>query len=746
MGHSLKSWFGKRSLLYQKINNPDVYIPLLVRFLIAGFFHRSPVLFDFIAGPLNKDLPRETVDEIARTSERFFSSSQRHKEFQDNADPFGMVYQDLLDKKVRMEQGEFYTPFPLALQIAERLLDLSEHQRISGSSLMIPSVNSFEDRSTGLFSKTHDVTSKENAAADYSSNSIFGFSIDSAYNSKSEPIRLLDPACGSGVFLIAALTLLRRRENDPQKLLNALFGLDLNPLAVLMTKGNLFLELFKNSFSSASCIGSSDAFSGSDDNEKEDLSKSLDSFIDQCQRQDPFQIFHYDSILCRSPSSPKDIFSFHKDLPLFDLVLGNPPWICWDQLSLSDREKTKPLWRRYGLFDLSGKEARYGGGKKDLASLMFYVCADRFLKERGFLSMIVPLSLLKNDRAGQGFRRFQIGQTGPFLKVIEINDYSRCSLFKGIQSPVSSLAVQKGKETEFPVPCRFWKDKNLTSGSIGFAVPVDPENKTSSFLFSEGRKAADNSSNQSRQYYVAQLGANTAGANGVFWFSNNPVSVPNDPNLIQLQNLADCGKRKIESLKPVLEKELFYPLLRWKDVKRFCARPSARLLLVQDPYLRQGIPLEKMKQKYPNTLKYLLGFENILRSRAAYQKFQAKAPFWSMYNINEKTLSPIKVIWRRMDWQITAAVLLTDEFGRPIIPQETFSMIAVETIDEADYLAAVLNSAATAQKLSEFCQAGSKGFGSPNILKFLSIPQFDPNNPEHLKMSEFGASQRLLFI
>jgi hypothetical protein len=66
------------------------------------------------------------------------------------------------------------------------------------------------------------------------------------------PVRLLDPSCGSGTFLVAALrSELSRlaaegRAEDPAALyevLNNLIGFDINPVAPLMTKVNLLLAL-----------------------------------------------------------------------------------------------------------------------------------------------------------------------------------------------------------------------------------------------------------------------------------------------------------------------------------------------------------------------------------------------------------------------------------------------------------------------------------------------------------------------
>ena len=97
----------------------------------------------------------------------------------------------------------------------------------------------------------------------------------------------------------------------------------------------------------------------------------------------------------------------------FDYVVGNPPWIAWDNLPDEDRQATKPLWERYGLFSLSGRDARHGGGKKDLSMLMLYAAADRYLKPGGRLGMVITQTLFQTKGAGDGFRRFRLGAGRP---------------------------------------------------------------------------------------------------------------------------------------------------------------------------------------------------------------------------------------------------------------------------------------------------------------------------------------------
>ena len=95
----------------------------------------------------------------------------------------------------------------------------------------------------------------------------------------------------------------------------------------------------------------------------------------------------------------------------FDYVVGNPPWIAWDNLPDEERQATKPLWERYGLFSLSGRDARHGGGKKDLSMLMLYAAADRYLKPGGRLGMVITQTLFQTKGAGDGFRRWRLGGT-----------------------------------------------------------------------------------------------------------------------------------------------------------------------------------------------------------------------------------------------------------------------------------------------------------------------------------------------
>jgi len=146
-----------------------------------------------------------------------------------------------------------------------------------------------------------------------------------------------------------------------------------------------------------------------------------------------------------------------------------------------------------------------------------------------------------------------------------------------------------------------------------------------------------------------------------------------------------------------------------------------------------------MRERYPNALAYLEQFRDALVRRAAYRRYQSRAPFYSMYDVGPYTLASVKVVWRRMDRRINAAVVepvADPRLGpRPIVPQETCVLVAVDSADEAHYLCAVLNSSLVGFLVASHSVRGGKGFGSPGMLDFLRIRRYDPGNPIHRELA-----------
>ncbi len=548
------------------------------------------------------------------------------------------LYESLLPKQVRHRLGEYYTPDWLA----EHLLDVAGYR--------------------GL-----------------------------------EQGRLLDPACGSGTFLLAAI---RRAlgvagneaaDGRARAVLGRIVGFDLNPLAVLSARANYVL--------------------------------ALRPWLKPGEAID-VPVHLRDAVLARDGAG--------EHAEAFDLVVGNPPWIVWDHLPENYRRATEPLWREYGLFSLSSAEARHGGAKKDLSALMTCVAADRYLKPRGRLAFVLPQNLFQTKGAGDGFRRFQLGEGAP-LRVLRVDDLSSGKPFAGAANWTATAVFEKGSPTEYPVAYYRWSDGRAPLRLA--AEPIDPDRPTSPWLVRPAGVTTPLSRVKGRSDYEAHLGANSGGANAVYWLEVLGAAEGG----VLVRNRSECGRGSTPQTSQVIEADLVYPLLRWGDVRRWHAAPSGHILLVQDPGRRRGIDAGRMQQDYPRTLAYLARFEPLLRRRAAYRRYQERAAFYSMYDVGPYTTAPHKVVWRRMDRRLSAAV--AGEFDdpvlgrRPIVPQETCVLIAAASADEAHYLCALLNSAVLDFLVRAHSVRGGKGFGTPGMLQVVRLRRFEPDRRIHAELA-----------
>jgi hypothetical protein len=370
--------------------------------------------------------------------------------------------------------------------------------------------------------------------------------------------------------------------------------------------------------------------------------------------------------------------------------------------------------------------------------LMLYAAADRYLKTGGRLGFVITQTLFQTKGAGDGFRRFRLGAEGEHLGVRRVDDLVALRPFGDAANWTSVIVLEKGRPTEYPVPYFKWqKDKSVIpylACPINGEKPGSPWRLTPKLLEQSGRCLQAGPSD-----YRAYLGANSGGANGVYWVE---VLGKADGG-VRIRNLAQKGECRVEAVEAVIEPDLLFPLLRWRDVGRYSARPSDYLLLVQDGATRTGFDESLMHEKFPRTLDYLRRFEKTLRARAAYRRYQESRPFYSMYNVGPYTFSPIKVVWRRMDRRLNAAVAQAVDdplLGRrPMVPQETCVLIACETPAEAHYLCAALNSSPVNELVQSHSVQGGKGFGTPSMLEYLNLRRFDPQNARHQELAALSA-------
>lgn len=545
----------------------------------------------------------------------------------------------------------------------------------------------------------------------------------------------IDPMCGSGVFLAA---IAKRRAQG----ILGLAGIDVHPLAVLTARTALLSTLANSKSPTTLPIHEGDAilaawrkrsgehglFVSTPVGERvldaDDSGATLQRELDQA------------GVLGCAPSMVADATALAR-LGHFDCVVGNPPWIGWESLPDVYRKATVPIWQAYGLFHHRGMETILGGGKKDLSMLATLAAADAWLKPGGTLSFVVNESGFKSVGAARGFRKFQVGDAP--LKVVCVDDMTRLNPFANAATRTTVLTLTKGEPTTYPVRCVQW-----TSGGRREAVsePIDPADPQSPWLTASPKALPLLRRMMGASPTVAIEGVNTGGANGVYWLhvlereSNGDLVVENDPGL---------GRLAVPTIRAAIEPTFVHPLLRHQDVGRWRAEPSLSILLLQDVSTRKGVAIEVLERRASKTLAFIRRFEKQLRTRAAFRRYfdRGDAPFYSMFNVGPKSLTPIKVVWRRMISPVEAAVVV-DRDRNPALPQETLCFIPCASEPEAAYYAGLMNSDVFNAAALAVSQGSSKSFGAPHLLKLVAMPEYDPKSSIHQRIAEMRKDSKEL--
>ena len=638
----------------------------------------------------------------------------------------------------------------------------------------------------------------------------------------SRPPRLLDPGCGSGTFLILAIRALKVHclaaglsESDTLEIiLRSVVGIDLNPLAVLASRVNYLLAIAElvpyrrgpieipvylaDSILTPTrgdvlthdrrvlktVVGELPVPVAVDTREEMEALTTLleeyvsggfsaEAFVQQARTSiEPADDPRVEAIL-------RELFEKLVELdreglngvwarvlknafmPLFlepfDYVAGNPPWVNWESLPDGYRREIAPLWAEYALFPHKGFDAILGKSKDDISVLMTYVAADRYLKDGGKLAFVITQSVFKTA-AGQGFRRFRIGESGPHLRVLSVDDMSELKPFEGAANRTSTFVLRKGQPTRYPVTYTYWKKTvkgkgldydstleevmGLTRRLKFVAEPVNSEDPTSAWLTARPRTLKAILKVMGASDYQARAGVYSGGANAVYWVE---IMAERPDGLVVVRNVTKGAKRKVASVTAEIEPDLLYPLLRGRDVQRWQSTPSAYFLMTHLPGQRlKAVPEEEMQRRWPKTWVYLKRFEEALRQRAAFKRFFTRkerggrvvetGPFYSMFNVGDYSFAPYKVVWREQSAWFTCAVVETDD-DRPVMPDHKLMLVDLPSEEEAHYLCGTLNSAPVTLTVRSYVISVQQ---TTHILNNVRVPKYDPTNPTHQRLAELS--------
>ncbi|MBI3945574.1 MAG: SAM-dependent DNA methyltransferase [Armatimonadetes bacterium] len=697
------------------------------------------------------------------------------------------LYHGLFPRQVRHDLGEYYTPDWLA----ERLLAQVDSDLFGD----LPAGE--ERRRLQARRVARDLTTK----------------------------RFLDPACGSGTFLVLIIRRLRQwaREcgvSESQTLLPALLqnvvGFDLNPLAVISARANFLLAIadlldpeaepvelpiyladsivlpaegqgdslysapkgvyelplrgvgkqfvVPDALANRERLGTLARLLRRDVNEE----VGADAFLRACEgqfslpaaewrRSEPHLRELYDMLLQLHREGRNGLWADlarNMFMPLFvspaDYVVGNPPWVNWESLPQEYRDRSKVLWRKCGLFpELKGIDRHLGKTKVDLSQLLTYVAADLYLKRGGKLGFVITQSVFKTSGAGQGFRRFQIGE-GDALRVLTVDDFSALQPFEGATNRTAAFVLSKGQPTAYPITYYAWKKggrrsvpftaslqeaQELLQSTTLAAEPVDARDPTSAWITATRPALRALRKVLGQSDYRAYAGAYSGGANAVYWLE---VLRQNPDGTVQARNITEGAKREVQAGLYTLEPDLLYPLLRGREVSQWCASTdvSRRFLVTAPPgTLGKAIAVTAMSNQFPRTLRYLERHESILRSRqdGGLKSFMARGGEFYAGVFRAYHFAPHKVVWAEQG-HFGCAVVGTER-GQPVVPDHKIMLLPFENPDEAHFVCGAANSSPFRLGVAAYTISIQQ---DPHIFQNIRIPRYQPGNPTHARLAELS--------
>ncbi len=638
----------------------------------------------------------------------------------------------------------------------------------------------------------------------------------------SKKIRVLDPTCGSGTFLSILIEKIKENNDILEKnklitCLNSIVGIDLNPLAVISAKTNYLIALseYLNDIEEGGIdipIYLSDSLLAPLEFKTKHKTyyalptkvgifkipvsliqnKQLDIFlnlviacIDVELSVEKFKI-KYTSLELNLSNADNDlVYEFYNTLlelqkkglngiwgkiiknifapaffDNFDYIIGNPPWINWQNLPEDYRDSIKKYWEDYKVFLHKGLKARLGSSHDDISVLLTYVVMDKYLKKDGLLGFVLPQNLLQSSGGGDGFRRFQIKDEIQ-VKAVVVDDFVAVQPFAdiGASNKPATIILQRNNVTTYPVPYRRWYKKSkgtipsdqplsavlpLLQNEELVAEPIKNKTPGSSWLIADNKKIKVLKALVGHSDYRARKGVDFS-LNGLYW---GKISRSKIKGNIVFENASDIGRKKLKPYQIPLEKDVIFPILRGKDIERWLAEPSYMAVI---PYDNSGkcIRTEDLKNEYPNTYKFFYKTdEEITRwldTRGIYQKHLklANIPLHGLYDIGEYTFSKYKVVWKALASGMIASVINSIDYGllgnKLVIPDHNVLMVPLDTAEEAHYLCGILNS----EIVNEFVIAYISWFYSSHILEHINIPSFNVNNRNHRRISELSQKAHL---
>jgi hypothetical protein len=441
----------------------------------------------------------------------------------------------------------------------------------------------------------------------------------------------------------------------------------------------------------------------------------------------------------------------------FDVVVGNPPWLAWPKLPERWRSSAEPLWKRYGLWNVPlspGERRKRFAQFNDIAVLVFATALGRYAKKDGWVGFLVPDILVMGDPGARAFRKFHLSSdaddadqdaTDVSFRIVSSDQWAEVGPFgaDAANRPIFLVAHRDSIHT-FPVPTVRWRRKEFRgrldqhwqvvqlqlATTEGQSFPVNRAVDFAAWSFvPNGVTLLEGGSNS----WAFGMGVNTRGANGVLYL--DVLENARSDGLIKIRNIPSEGRnRNVTAHTSRVEARLIYPLLRGADIRAWSATPSGYVLVTQDPdQFNDLLNEDSFREKFPNALNWLRKHRAVLGARSVpNQSWDIGGKHW--YRLEgpfDHIIGKYLVVVPEQRLPPPAAICFAEVTDPALrrkatpMPNQKVVFCAVDTLDEAIYLTACINSSQVQELLRSFVSGTSV---SPMALARLPLPNYDPDS------------------
>lgn len=492
-----------------------------------------------------------------------------------------------------------------------------------------------------------------------------------------ESIRLLDPTCGSGIFLIYALN---------QGIKNV-YGIDINPLAVLTAKINYLLNNFHlNSpleipvylgdstyfptlehYNGINCftyelttsihdcqtikfvfaediVNEPHFFEILDEIELQIQNKNLQMAINVIKS---YSNFYYDKLHDKYDELLRTLISLEErnlnsiwlkiignylktgSLRKMDCITGNPPWVRWSNLPDTYKLLIKKNCRIEGVFS---EDTNSGGVDLNIAALIAFVTIRERLSKDGCLGFIMPDSLLFN-KSFEGFRKMKFADGTKFSlnKVIRWNNKN--------EKPFDPVTLEFGeyffsyKEVDNPdVFERKGNTKKIAfrhSGSFNNHYIIASEEEAK-----EIKKVLGHNSLVFRSGISLVKG-------GYYLLEFKRIIDEYHTEFYHYERVGNSVKKSTDTI--ILENEIIYPYIKTDDINdSIITNPHYYCVFPYSIGEKHPMSLEMVREKYPLFYSYFMKpeIQSAINSSSSYNnRIQNNDIDYGIFRVGEYTWS-----------------------------------------------------------------------------------------------------------